>query len=93
MLGLKFQLGHLDHFGLQLVDLVPAGNMRNGFYDVQNVPPPMPSSAVNFVNWPSAGVVRPMVDELIVEFLIATLEIVPPLMIIKLTVCDTKFGF
>jgi len=42
---------------------------------IQNVPPPMPFKAVKLVNFPAAGMVRPMV-----ELLIATLSIVPPVM-------------
>ena len=46
MLGLQFNLGHLDHFGLQPVDLIPRWRVVDDFNFGQNVPPPMPFKAV-----------------------------------------------
>ena len=49
---------------------------KEGFFDVQNVPPLTPFRAVKSVNLPAAGVVNP-----IVELLMVTLSIVPLLII------------
>ena len=78
MFGLQFDLGHLDHFGLQPVDLFPRRGFTKDFQFVQNVPPPMPFKAVKSVNLPAAGVVKPMVELLITALSIVTFEIEPP---------------
>lgn len=55
---------------------------------VQNVPPPTPFKAVKSVNLPAAGVVKP-----IVELLIVTLLIVPPVMLVFVTFKVMMLGF
>ena len=55
---------------------------------VQNVPPLTPFKAVKSVNLPAAGVVRPMV-----ELLIVTLSIVPPVITVFLTFNVMMLGF
>lgn len=55
---------------------------------VQNVPPLTPFKAVKSVNLPAAGVVRPMV-----ELLIVTLAIVPPVMLVFATFSVMMLGF
>jgi hypothetical protein len=61
---------------------------KEGFFDVQNVPPLTPFRAVKSVNLPAAGVVNPMV-----ELLITTLLIVPPLMFVLAVLKVITFGF
>ena len=60
---------------------------------VQNVPPLTPFKAVKSVNFPAAGVVRPMVVLLIVLLVIATLLIVPPVILVFCTFKVMMFGF
>lgn len=55
---------------------------------VQNVPPFTPFKAVKSVNLPAAGVVNPMV-----ELLIVTLSIVPPVITVFLTFNVMMLGF
>ena len=55
---------------------------------VQNVPPLTPFKAVKSVNLPAAGVVKPMV-----ELLIVTLLIVPPVILVFCTFNVMMLGF
>jgi hypothetical protein len=56
---------------------------KEGFFDVQNVPPLTPFKAVKSVNLPAAGVVNPIV----------VLLIEPPVMFVFADVKVTTFGF
>ena len=60
---------------------------------VQNVPPLTPFKAVKSVNLPAAGVVRPMVELLIVLLAIVTLVIDPPVMLVFATFSVMMLGF
>ena len=60
---------------------------------VQNVPPLTPFKAVKSVNLPAAGVVKPMVELLIVLLAIVTLLIVPPVITVFFTFSVMMLGF
>ena len=60
---------------------------------VQNVPPFTPFKAVKSVNLPAAGVVRPMVELLIMLLVIVTLLIDPPVMTVFFTFSVMMLGF
>ena len=60
---------------------------------VQNVPPLTPFKAVKSVNLPAAGVVRPMVELLMMLFVMVTLAIDPPVMLVFATFSVMMLGF
>ena len=60
---------------------------------VQNVPPFTPFRAVKSVNLPAAGVVRPMVELLIMLLVMVTLVIDPPVMLVFATFSVMMSGF
>lgn len=60
---------------------------------VQNVPPLTPFKAVKSVNLPAAGVVRPMVELLIMLLVMVTLVIDPPVMLVFATFSVMMSGF
>ena len=60
---------------------------------VQNVPPLTPFKAVKSVNLPAAGVVRPMVELLMMLFVMVTLVIDPPVMLVFATFKVMMLGF
>ena len=60
---------------------------------VQNVPPLTPFKAVKSVNLPAAGVVRPMVELLMMLLVMVTLVIAPPVMLVFCTFSVMMLGF
>ena len=60
---------------------------------VQNVPPLTPFKAVKSVNLPAAGVVRPMVELLMMLLVMVTLVIDPPVMLVFCTFNVMMLGF
>ena len=60
---------------------------------VQNVPPLTPFKAVKSVNLPAAGVVKPMVELLMMLLVMVTLSIDPPVMMVFLTFNVMMLGF
>ena len=60
---------------------------------VQNVPPLTPFKAVKSVNLPAAGVVKPMVELLIVLLVIVTFLIVPPVILVFCAFNVMMLGF
>ena len=75
----QFGLGHFDHFSLQTLNLF-AANVVWKVQIVQNMPPFTPLIAVKSVNVPAAGALSPIGVLSIVELVMATPEIVPPVM-------------
>ena len=60
---------------------------------IQNVPPLTPFKAVKSVNLPAAGVVRPMVELLMMLLVMVTLAIDPPVMLVFATFKVMMLGF
>ena len=60
---------------------------------VQNVPPLTPFKAVKSVNLPAAGVVRPMVELLMMLLSMVTFLIDPPVMLVFATFSVMMLGF
>ena len=60
---------------------------------VQNVPPLTPFKAVKSVNLPAAGIVRPMVELLIMLLVMVTFVIVPPVILVFATFIVIMLGF